>query len=263
MRVHLAEALLFGMISTAALCSSASADTVYSLQIEGVFDGFQFGSGSSPVSHSGSFVSNSLNVTASGTETSLPYVSVSASSGGCQSSCAGGGVSATAQVSYSIEWIGPSGVRVPTIIDTAGGIGPTTGSASASAHVSLTPAGGLGLTGFNAATFLNGSCDPSGCVNGTQHISMLSDTVYTVQVFASVGVSDNFAGSTSAWADPHFFIDPNFADGGEFSLLISPGVGNSVSAVPEPSTWAMLLLGFAGIGFMTYRRKSQLGLMAA
>jgi hypothetical protein len=27
------------------------------------------------------------------------------------------------------------------------------------------------------------------------------------------------------------------------------------AAVPEPSTWAMLILGFAGVGFMTYRRK--------
>jgi hypothetical protein len=30
-----------------------------------------------------------------------------------------------------------------------------------------------------------------------------------------------------------------------------------ISAVPEPSTWAMLLLGFAGIGFISYRRKSK------
>ncbi len=35
------------------------------------------------------------------------------------------------------------------------------------------------------------------------------------------------------------------------------------SAVPEPSTWAMLLLGFAGIGFLTYRRKSKPALMGA
>ena len=35
------------------------------------------------------------------------------------------------------------------------------------------------------------------------------------------------------------------------------------SAVPEPSTWAMLLLGFAGIGFMAYRRKSKPALLAA
>ena len=29
------------------------------------------------------------------------------------------------------------------------------------------------------------------------------------------------------------------------------------SAVPEPSTWAMLMLGFAGVGFMAYRRRLQ------
>jgi len=34
------------------------------------------------------------------------------------------------------------------------------------------------------------------------------------------------------------------------------------SAVPEPSTWAMMILGFAGVGFMAYRRKSKPALMA-
>src|SRR6185295_10947725 len=28
-----------------------------------------------------------------------------------------------------------------------------------------------------------------------------------------------------------------------------------VPGVPEPSTWAMLLIGFAGIGFLTHRRR--------
>lgn len=28
-----------------------------------------------------------------------------------------------------------------------------------------------------------------------------------------------------------------------------------VGAIPEPSTWAMMVLGFAGLGFMTYRRR--------
>jgi PEP-CTERM motif len=35
------------------------------------------------------------------------------------------------------------------------------------------------------------------------------------------------------------------------------------ASVPEPSTWAMMILGFAGIGFMAYRRKSKPALMAA
>jgi hypothetical protein len=43
-------------------------------------------------------------------------------------------------------------------------------------------------------------------------------------------------------------------------------VGNvsiQVNAVPEPSTWAMMILGFAGVGFMAYRRKSQPAVLAA
>jgi hypothetical protein len=39
--------------------------------------------------------------------------------------------------------------------------------------------------------------------------------------------------------------------------------GTLSPAVPEPSTWAMMILGFAGIGFMAYRRKSKPALMAA
>jgi hypothetical protein len=33
--------------------------------------------------------------------------------------------------------------------------------------------------------------------------------------------------------------------------------------VPEPSTWAMMILGFFGVGFMAYRRKSQMSLRMA
>jgi hypothetical protein len=37
---------------------------------------------------------------------------------------------------------------------------------------------------------------------------------------------------------------------------------NVVAAVPEPSTWAMMILGFAGIGFMAYRQKAKPASMA-
>jgi hypothetical protein len=49
------------------------------------------------------------------------------------------------------------------------------------------------------------------------------------------------------------------ANGGVFSMNIT----GPVAAVPEPSTWAMMIPGFAGVGFMAYRRKSKLALMAA
>jgi hypothetical protein len=34
------------------------------------------------------------------------------------------------------------------------------------------------------------------------------------------------------------------------------------TAVPEPSTWAMMILGFAGVGFMAYRRRNSAMLAA-
>jgi hypothetical protein len=37
--------------------------------------------------------------------------------------------------------------------------------------------------------------------------------------------------------------------------ILGQGTIAEVAAVPEPSTWAMMILGFFGIGFMAYRRK--------
>jgi hypothetical protein len=42
-----------------------------------------------------------------------------------------------------------------------------------------------------------------------------------------------------------------------------PGRWTGVSAVPESSTWVLMIIGFAGIGFLAYRRKSKPALMAA
>jgi PEP-CTERM motif len=41
------------------------------------------------------------------------------------------------------------------------------------------------------------------------------------------------------------------------------GSQSQVGGIPEPSTWAMMLLGFAGVGYMAYRRKTKPALMAA
>lgn len=56
----------------------------------------------------------------------------------------------------------------------------------------------------------------------------------------------------------HFGVsDGNFTDNsGSYSISVT-------SAVPEPSTWAMMILGFAGVGYMAYRRKLKPGMMAA
>ncbi|WOH47739.1 PEPxxWA-CTERM sorting domain-containing protein [Bradyrhizobium sp. sBnM-33] len=42
-----------------------------------------------------------------------------------------------------------------------------------------------------------------------------------------------------------------------FSQLKQFAFAGNVAPVPEPSTWAMMILGFAGVGYMTYRRRRQ------
>jgi len=51
--------------------------------------------------------------------------------------------------------------------------------------------------------------------------------------------------------------------GGGIQIVFDDLTVTQVAAVPEPSTWAMMILGFVGIGFMAYRRKSKPALMAA
>jgi len=61
--------------------------------------------------------------------------------------------------------------------------------------------------------------------------------------------------------DPTGFVTGlTFVSDGRFTGTMDPIF---TAAVPEASTWAMMILGFAGVGFMAYRRKSKPAVMAA
>jgi len=79
----------------------------------------------------------------------------------------------------------------------------------------------------------------SGVISTGSGVNSLTWTIGVAGEFTSV--SQALGGSTASY---QFFFDDS---AGEFA-------GN-VSAVPEPSTWAMMILGFAGVGFLAYRRK--------
>jgi hypothetical protein len=57
-----------------------------------------------------------------------------------------------------------------------------------------------------------------------------------------------------------FGLEQDSGFSGLDDISVTPHVAG---AVPEPSTWAMMILGFAGVGFMAYRRKSKPALVAA
>jgi hypothetical protein len=51
-----------------------------------------------------------------------------------------------------------------------------------------------------------------------------------------------FGDGTTTWSNANFAFDATFQA--------------TVSAVPEPSTWAMMILGFFGVGIVAYRRRN-------
>lgn len=68
--------------------------------------------------------------------------------------------------------------------------------------------------------------------------------------------------SYNAFANDTYKFDFTLTGGSLQTPLAAEAFVQIGSGVPEPSTWAMLILGFAGIGFMAYRRKSKPALMA-
>jgi hypothetical protein len=60
-----------------------------------------------------------------------------------------------------------------------------------------------------------------------------------------------------------FAFNPFALDSYLITLTVAESTGTTfnlsetVNAVPEPSTWAMMILGFAGVGFMAYRQKQR------
>jgi hypothetical protein len=85
--------------------------------------------------------------------------------------------------------------------------------------------------------------------------TLSTNVVYEVTLSANISAILGGAGPESEYA----FVDPSFAisDPG-YRIVLSDGFGNGIAgAVPEMSTWGMMILGFAGVGVAACRRKSR------
>jgi hypothetical protein len=105
---------------------------------------------------------------------------------------------------------------------------------------------GVTTAGFNEYVTLNGA----GAV--TSWVLLLANASFTTEIYT---LGNGPYGTQDYGSSGGAFV--NTSPG---TWTLSPA---TISAVPEPSTWAMLLLGFAGIGFLAYRRRAKTVLMAA
>lgn len=98
------------------------------------------------------------------------------------------------------------------------------------------------IDSFNSVEFL---------LNGKQVGSVITGTDLAAPIAAN---GNQFAGDSNAYIT---FSGINFDQVILSSSTNSFEFTNVAAAAPEPSTWAMMILGFLGIGFMAYRRKNQ------
>jgi hypothetical protein len=101
------------------------------------------------------------------------------------------------------------------------------------------------ITDFSGSIF-----QQVGAIGGADDILVLGPLAAT----ANCGLDCQGFGGSTILAAGNYYLNISGAGGGTSGY----GGNLSVRAVPEPSTWAMMILGFVGVGFMAYRRKDKL-----
>jgi hypothetical protein len=187
----------------------------------------------------------------SGLATYAPFAGISGSA-------YGQGLVDTANVfgslSYSFEVTGGTvGTVVPVEITTAlEAIPDSIGYAFSEIGVSANTSAGVTICS-------NGlGCDGDTAFSGTLQVNALSGAVNTVhleiEAGGALGDTSDFDGGTAS-ADPYIYVDPAFLNAADYSIEVSPNIGNV--PVPLPATAWLLgsVLGGAAL-FMPRRRRA-------
>lgn len=113
----------------------------------------------------------------------------------------------------------------------------------------------LGLTAtINGETYVANANNITGGINVGAAGQFYNLGVMTPQGAPGTHYMEMFSGGSSGGFNVYTVGNANLISGGSWTIGAPI---EAVAAVPELSTWAMMLLGFAGIAFMTHRRTSR------
>lgn len=219
-----------------------------------------FASGDGPQNATYGILKNTGSVTG-GSTTSFASISYSGGSMSLASDATsvGGPLegSSESEGSFDFEVLGPAGM-VPMDF-------------SATGTTKVTGPGGLADADFNisgttAKLVACSSSTASDCTglpslfSGAVSFDVQANQVYTVNLDAHcLAASSLVEGTTcSATLDPMVTVNPSFVDKGLYSLIVSPNVAG---VVPEPASWAVMLIGLFGIGALCRRGRIVRGRM--
>ena len=90
---------------------------------------------------------------------------------------------------------------------------------------------------------------------GVDNLSTLTNSGSTTN--DPVGQWTSYSYTFTAPTSTQYLLDFDFVSGATPAKDVLLDAVSIAAAVPEPSTWAMMIAGFLGLGFMAYRRKNQ------